>query len=43
MRVTGDRDFDWVAGLSLAAGAVVLMPSLLAMIVGLIVALIEMM
>ena len=37
MGETADRKFDWVAGLALASGAVVMVPSLAALVVTLIV------
>jgi hypothetical protein len=36
MAETADRKFDWVAGLALASGAVVIVPSLAALAVTLI-------
>lgn len=36
MGMTADRKFDWIAALSLAAGAAVIVPSIAAMAVSLI-------
>ena len=38
MSETADKKFDWVAGLALASGAAVMIPSIVALVVTVIVA-----